>query len=104
MTLLKDAPKRYGLYTPENFDRGFGPVVANEALIYSRNVPAVHLLARLGEDTFHRFLSDAGVAGMRSPEHYGLALALGGNEVTMQELVALCSGNARHRRRQRPVA
>lgn len=103
MTLLKDAPKRYGLYTPENFDRGFfGPVMAKEALIYSRNVPAVHLLARIGEDTFHRFLSDAGVAGMRSPEHYGLALALGGNEVTMQELVTLY-GMLANGGRQRPL-
>lgn len=103
MTLLKDAPKRYGLYTPENFDRGFfGPVMAKDALIYSRNVPAVHLLARIGEDAFHRFLSDAGVAGMRSPEYYGLALALGGNEVTMQELVTLY-GMLANGGRQRPL-
>ncbi|MEJ2396177.1 MAG: transglycosylase domain-containing protein, partial [Candidatus Thiodiazotropha sp.] len=42
MTLLKDAPKRYGAYTPENFDQKFlGPVLAKDALIKSRNVPAV---------------------------------------------------------------
>ncbi|MGM0593764.1 MAG: transglycosylase domain-containing protein, partial [Pseudomonadota bacterium] len=48
MTLLKDAPRRYGGYTPENFDQRFlGPVLAREALIKSRNVPAVNLTAAL---------------------------------------------------------
>ncbi|MGB5180090.1 MAG: transglycosylase domain-containing protein, partial [Gammaproteobacteria bacterium] len=48
MTLLKDAPRRFGAYTPENYDRGFlGPVFARDALALSRNVPAVHLMSRL---------------------------------------------------------
>ena len=90
MSLMKDAPRRYGIYTPENFDRGFlGPVLARDALIYSRNVPAVNLLARVGESHFHGFLSSAGVRDLQPAEHYGLALALGGNEVTMYELVRL---------------
>ncbi len=90
MTLLKDAPKRYSAYTPENFDRSFmGPVFARDALIYSRNVPAVGLLARLGESAFHQFLQAAQVTRMRDAAHYGLALALGGNEVTMEELIRL---------------
>jgi penicillin-binding protein 1C len=90
MTLLKDAPKRYSAYTPENFDRRFmGPVFARDALIYSRNVPAVGLLARLGESNFHQFLEAAQVTRMRDAAHYGLALALGGNEVTMEELARL---------------
>ena len=90
MTLLEDAPRRYAAYTPENFDRGFlGPVFARDALIQSRNVPAVGLLADLGVERFRDWLRRAGVAGLRSAADYGLALALGGSEITMEELVRL---------------
>lgn len=90
MSLLTDAPMRFAAYTPENFDRGFmGPVLARDALIYSRNVPAADLLARVGVDVFHDFLRQAGVADLKSADHYGLAMVLGGNELTMQELVRL---------------
>ena len=90
MSLLEDAPRRFAAYTPENFDRGFlGPVNARDALIYSRNVPAIDLLNRLGVTRFHDFLARAGVARLREPAHYGLALVLGGNELTMAELVRL---------------
>tara|TARA_R110002096_G_scaffold370625_1_gene564083 strand:+ start:1018 stop:2466 length:1449 start_codon:yes stop_codon:yes gene_type:complete len=87
-SLLKDAPTRFAAYTPENFDRGFmGPIKAKDALIYSRNVPAIELLSRVGHVTFHEFLLDAGVRGLSNPDHYGLAMVLGGNELTMHELV-----------------
>ena len=90
MTLLEDAPRRYAAYTPENFDRGFlGPVFARDALIHSRNVPAVGLLAELGVARFRDWLRDAGVEGLRPAEEYGLSLALGGSEITMQELAQL---------------
>lgn len=90
MTMLKDAPKRFGAYTPENFDRGFlGPVFAKDALIYSRNVPAVNLMSQLKSPSLYDFLLKAGVSGMREEAFYGLALALGGHELTMHELVTL---------------
>ena len=90
MSLLKDAPARFAAYTPENFDRGFmGPITAENALIYSRNVPAIELLSKVGHQTFHNFLGDGNVSGLRDADHYGLAMILGGNELTMQELVTL---------------
>ncbi len=90
MTLLKDAPKRFGAYTPENFDQQFlGPILARDALTRSRNVPAVNLTAALQPPGLYGFLQQAGIQGMREPEFYGLALALGGMEVTMQELAGL---------------
>ncbi len=90
MSLLKDAPRRYAAYTPENFDRGFmGPIVAQDALIYSRNVPAIELLSRLGHRQFHDFLVRGNVSDLRAADYYGLAAVLGGNELTMTELVAL---------------
>jgi penicillin-binding protein 1C len=90
MSLLKDAPRRFAAYTPENFDRGFmGPIVARDALVYSRNVPAIQLLSQVGHETFHEFLLESDIAGLRDPEFYGLAMILGGNELTMRELAGL---------------
>ena len=90
MSLLHDAPRRIGAYTPENFDRHFsGPILAQDALIHSRNVPAVTLLARLAEPGLHGLLQQTGVRGLRAPEHYGLALVLGGMEIRMEELAGL---------------
>lgn len=90
MTLLEDAPERYASFTPENFDRGFlGPVFARDALIHSRNVPAVRVLEGVGVERFRALLDRAKVAELQPASHYGLALALGGNEMTMEELVQL---------------
>lgn len=90
MTLLKDAPRRFGAYTPENYDRGFlGPVFARDALALSRNVPAVHLMSRLEKPSLHGFLTAAGIRKLRPADYYGLALALGGHEVSMEEVVRL---------------
>ena len=90
-TLLADAPRRYAAYAPENFDRGFlGPVFARDALIHSRNVPAVTVLvARLGVPRFRDWLAEAGLARLRPAGELGLALALGAGEATMEELVRL---------------
>ncbi|MFO1400600.1 MAG: penicillin-binding protein 1C [Steroidobacteraceae bacterium] len=89
-SVLKDAPTAFGVYAPENFDGGFvGPVSAHDALIASRNVPAVTLSSRLAQPNLYQFLRSAGVSRMASEQHYGLALALGGGEVTLEELAGL---------------
>jgi penicillin-binding protein 1C len=89
-TILRDAPTSFGPFTPENFDgRFFGPVSAQEALVRSRNVPAVWAAMQLRQPTLYQFLQTAGVSRLQSEEHYGLALALGGGEVTMEELAGL---------------
>ena len=90
MTLLKDAPKRFAGFTPENFDQRFmGPLSARDALIASRNIPAVHLMAALEKQGFYEFLRKAGIRDLASEAHYGLSLVLGGAEVSMEELVSL---------------
>ncbi len=89
-TMLKDVPTAFSAYRPENFDSRFlGPLTATNALIRSRNVPAVHLAAQLHEPNLYRFLKSAGISRMAGEEHYGLALVLGGGELSMQELVKL---------------
>ncbi|MGE4131281.1 MAG: penicillin-binding protein 1C [Bdellovibrionales bacterium] len=90
LTLLKDSPSSFGAFDPENFDRKFlGPVSAKEALITSRNVPAIHLTSLLKQPSFYDMLKNLGVKRLREPEHYGLALSLGGAEVTMEDLVKI---------------
>ena len=89
-TMLRDAPTSFGPFTPENFDgRFFGPITAEEALIRSRNVPAVWVATQLKQPSLYDFLRTAGVSRMKPESFYGLALALGGGEVTMEELAGL---------------
>ena len=86
-TVLRDVPTAFGPFAPENFDGRFlGPVTATEALVRSRNIPAVYVASKLKDPDFYQFLKDAGVGRMASEDFYGLALVLGGGEVTPEEL------------------
>jgi penicillin-binding protein 1C len=90
LTVLKDTPKNFRGFDPANFDQKFlGPVSATEALIFSRNLPAVDLASRLHDPSFYEFLKSVGVPKLREPEFYGLALVLGGLEISMEDLVKL---------------
>lgn len=79
-------------YAPQNYDRTFhGPLLLREALATSSNVSAVRLLDAIGVPALLdmaarlgiRSLGDAAGAG-----RYGLALTLGGGELTPLELTA----------------
>lgn len=90
LSVLKDTPTAFGPFNPENFDGRFvGPITARDALIRSRNVPALTLSSQLSTPTLYQFLRSAGVTRMASEKHYGLALTLGGGEVTMEETATL---------------
>ena len=89
-TILRDAPTSFGPFTPENFDGNFvGPIPAQDALIRSRNIPAVWVATQLHQPNLYQFLQSAGVGNLKAEYYYGLALALGGGEVTMEELAGL---------------
>ena len=89
-TILKDTPTAFGPFSPENFDGRFvGPIAAQDALVRSRNVPAVALASKLNNPNLYDFLKNAGVTRLASEQHYGLSLALGGGEVTMEELARM---------------
>jgi len=89
-TMLKDASTGFRGYDPENFDGEFvGPLAAEEALVRSRNIPAVALLKGLRAPGLYGFLKQAGIRDLKSEEHYGLSLALGSAGVSMVELVEL---------------
>jgi penicillin-binding protein 1C len=90
LSILADAPHRFGEYNPENFDREFlGPIRASDALARSRNVPAVTLAAELSHPSLYEFLRGADVKLAQPESFYGLALPLGGSEISMQDLVRL---------------
>lgn len=90
MSMLKDAPTAFGHFQPENYDGRFvGPVTAQQALISSRNVPAVWLASQLRDPSLHGLLQRAGVRNLQPESHYGLSLALGGGEISPEELARL---------------
>jgi penicillin-binding protein 1C len=90
LSVLADAPHRFGDYNPENFDRDFlGPIRACDALARSRNVPAVALASQLSHPTFYEFLKRSEVHLTHPESFYGLALPLGGEEISMEEVVRL---------------
>jgi penicillin-binding protein 1C len=90
LSILADAPRSFGEYNPENFDREFlGPIRASDALARSRNVPAVELTSHLSHPTLYEFLKTAYVRLPKPESYYGLALPLGGAEVSIQDLVRL---------------
>ena len=89
-TMLKDTAIRISAYNPENFDRDFlGPIDATSALVRSRNVPAIEVANMLAPPGLYGFLQRAGVRNLRPEGFYGLALALGGVEVSMEEMAGL---------------
>jgi penicillin-binding protein 1C len=90
LSILADAPRSFGEYNPENFDREFlGPIRACDALARSRNVPAVELASHLAHPNLYEFLIAAKVHLPKPESFYGLALPLGGAEVSLQDLVRL---------------
>jgi penicillin-binding protein 1C len=89
-TMLKDTAVRIAGYNPENFDHDFlGPIDATSALVRSRHVPAIEVANMLRAPGLYGFLRKAGIRNLRDENFYGLALALGGAEVSMEELAGL---------------
>jgi penicillin-binding protein 1C len=86
--LVPDIPTQLRGFTPENFDRQYrGAVPADEALAHSLNVPAVRLLRDYSYPRFHALLQQLGFSTLtRAPDHYGLALILGGAEATLWDV------------------
>ncbi|MDH5424485.1 MAG: penicillin-binding protein 1C [Gammaproteobacteria bacterium] len=89
-SLLKDAPKSFAAYNPENYDRDFvGPINATSALIKSRNIPALSVASQLKDTDLYDFLKQAQIPLPQDKKYYGLSLVLGGAELSMQSLVKL---------------
>ncbi|MEP1789522.1 penicillin-binding protein 1C [Reichenbachiella sp.] len=90
MTMLKDAPTSFSNYAPDNYELDFkGPVKTWEALINSRNVPAVSLASRIKEPDLYDFLHTLDLGNLKAKDHYGLSIVLGSAEFSMKELVSM---------------
>ena len=75
-------------YRPHNFDGDFrGPVLMEQALAQSLNVPAVKTLYLDGIDLVIKNLTSFGITTLKDKSRYGLTLTLGGGEVRPIELV-----------------
>lgn len=83
-TVFDDSPNPP--YVPENYDRKYhGPVRLRTALASSFNIPAVKLLQLVGVKNVVNTAHRMGINSLNR-ERYGLALTLGGGEVTLLDM------------------
>lgn len=90
-TLIDDTPIYENAWRPVNYDgRYLGRISLADALILSRNIPAVRLLMELDPGEFAAHLAHHHLPlHFRRGEHAGLALILGGTGVRPLELARL---------------
>ncbi|HEY0602746.1 MAG TPA: transglycosylase domain-containing protein [Herpetosiphonaceae bacterium] len=93
-------------YTPQNYDRAFhGPLSLREALATSSNVSAVQVLDAIGVPSLLEIASRLGITTLQQDSgRFGLALTLGGGEVTPLELTAAYAAFANGGQRVAPYA
>ena len=95
-TMLEDRPSVFGTYAPQNFDRLYrGTVRAREALQMSLNIPVVALTEALGPAKLLSAMGKAGMTPVIPGGQPGLAVALGGVGVTLEDMVQLYATIAR---------
>ena len=89
-TLIDDQPTDFNGYRPQNFDRQFrGTIRVREALQLSLNLPVVALTEALGPARLLQALDRAEVEFALPGGQPGLAVALGGIGVTLEDMVQL---------------
>lgn len=93
--LLYDVPTNFGPdgsgndYTPQNYDgHSHGLVSMRQALAMSLNIPAVKTLYLAGIDDTIDLAHRLGITTLNDPKRYGLALVLGGGEVSLLDETA----------------
>ena len=96
---LKDM--KFGGYDPNNWDKeNWGLMTAREALVFSRNVPAVYTLQLIGIDSYLQTMQKFGVTTLADKSAYGLSLALGSGEEKLLEhagaFSVLANGGIKH--------
>ena len=88
-TLISDRPTDFDGYAPQNFDGLYrGEIRVRRALQHSLNIPAVAVTQALGPHHLLASLRRAG-ADPQVPGAPGLAVALGGMGLTLEDLVRL---------------
>lgn len=83
---------RFPNYTVRNWDgKYFGDITARQALLQSRNIPAVYLTQRIGVGTFIDTAEKMGITTLTDINNYGLSITLGAAEMTLLEHTAAYS-------------
>ncbi len=95
-TMIEDRLTDFGGYQPQNFDKQYrGTIRLREALQLSLNIPVVALTEALGPAKLLAALDKAGVRYDLPGGQPGLAIALGGIGVTLEDMVQLYASIAR---------
>ena len=95
-TMVEDRPTVFGTYAPQNFDRTYrGTIRVREALQMSLNIPVVALTEALGPAKLLSAMDKAGMRVLVPGDQPGLAVALGGVGVTLQDMVQMYAMIAR---------
>jgi penicillin-binding protein 1C len=95
-TMIDDKPMTFGTYAPQNFDRLYrGTIRLREALQLSLNIPVVQLTEALGPAKLIAAMKRAGMEPVFPGDQPGLAIALGGVGVTLEDMVGLYATIAR---------
>jgi penicillin-binding protein 1C len=95
-TMIDDKPMSFGAYAPQNFDKLYmGTIRMREALQLSRNVPVVALTEAFGPAKLISAMEKAGMKPVFPGDQPGLAIALGGVGVTLEDMVGLYATIAR---------
>ncbi len=90
-------------YTPLNYSgKEYGAVTLRKALAGSLNIASVKLLYLTGVQPVIDFAKKIGYTSLEDPDRYGLALILGGGEVTLLEHAAGFASFAQEGRRITP--
>lgn len=94
-TQIVDAPVTYNMvgsppYSPRNYDgRYHGTVTLRLALANSYNIPAVKTLNEFGVGRMVNMGQTLGITTWNNPSRFGLALTLGGGEVTLADMAVV---------------
>ena len=87
---LLDIPMNFNGYVPKNYDGKFnGKITAKEALKLSLNLPAIDLQNQLENNSLYEMLEKIGVGVKDIKSKYGLAIAVGGIDLSLLELTKL---------------
>lgn len=94
-TTIEDQPVAFTTpgqepYIPTNYDGKFhGRVSLRTALASSYNIPALKLLNSLGVENLVKLARSMGITTWDNSERFGLALTLGGGDVTLYDLAVV---------------
>lgn len=74
-------------YNAKNWDgKYYGDMVAREALVQSRNIPALYVMELVGVEGFIEAAQKLGITTLKDPSKYGLSLTLGAGDMKLLEL------------------